>query len=129
LIFIDGDVGMAATNNPKTVSGWKKLEAFLEEYQPAVCAPDYRSYEPPGTSSYPTNIYPSLQTERPDTMKGSYHIRFVDTNRYATYPMFHWDAIVTAFHHDAADNLFPYEGKWDAESWWYSQVRSNRCES
>ena len=36
--------------------------------------------------------------------------------------MFHYDAIVAAFHRDAAIQLFPYETKYDSESWWYSQV-------
>ena len=74
-----------------------------------------------------SNIHPSLQIETRDTMTGSLRLSFIDLDRFATYPMFHWDAIVTAFHHDAADNLFPYNGTYDAESWWYSQVYSSSC--
>lgn len=34
----------------------------------------------------------------------------------------HHDAIMVAFHREAASNLLPYNSFYDSSSWWYSQV-------
>jgi len=98
-IFFDGDVRMGPVNPwwNTTVSGWRKFEEFLLNYEPAIGLPDFRY-------TYPKDFNPGY------------------TVKTEVCPMYHYDAIVNAFHREAAEVVLPYDESWDHISWWYTQL-------
>ena len=103
-IFMDDDV-MLEDSEDRTVSPWRKFEAFLLSVEPAIAATDLQSQDLLG------------RLRRTHKAKGC--ARREDAAYIGTL---WYDAIFNAFHAKAVKHLLPYISTFDQQTWWASQM-------
>ena len=94
-IFIDGDISIRYSDSNLNISGWRRFEQYLLKYNPAVASVSYTSIP-----------FHDLPIQPKFGLKNEIGVQN------------HFDAILSSFHHEAAQVLLPYEETYDAESWW-----------
>ena len=114
-IFIDDDIVLVAKRN-KNINPWRKFEDSLERIEPAVGVLAWGDYK--NCCQCVNMIYRARQKQGCSLNKTTEFI-----------PVVAFDAAFNAFHHQSVQYILPYSNRYDAISWWYSQVYFNtKCE-
>ena len=120
-IFMDDDIVLVAKQN-KSINPWRKFEDSLERIQPAVgvLALDHKTKRVHKTNCRLclSKLYQARQKKR---------CSLNETTEFI--PVVAFDPAFNAFHHQSVQYILPYSNRYDAISWWYSQMYFNiKCE-
>lgn len=113
-VFLDDDARIVNKNDGSC--GIENFKKYLLKYKPAIGITDYPSH-----LSYETimqrKYFPFLN-DRPRLKKIA---KKIFRENHVTSGISYFDACVNAFHRKSIKLLLPYEDKFDAISWWWSQ--------
>ena len=113
-IFMDDDIVLVAKQN-KSINPWRKFEDSLERIQPAVgvLALDHKTKRVHKTNCRLclSKLYQARQKKR---------CSLNETTEFI--PVVAFDPAFNAFHHQSVQYILPYSNRYDAISWWYSQM-------